>query len=444
MAVNYRGGTTAQAPFRASSAWGILPGYSYVSDDNYNGDNYIKDPVTGKLSKYDEWRKNTRFAKESMNDGIASDSPITRKLAHWVNFDRFYTVDLEQENPSGRHYVFILRPDLYLIEDKSATEGSAVKLSKESRVNTDPYFIYLAEMHPEIIASLTGDFGSIGGSLSSLSYGAGTASGLGNAASTDGTRLNGFTLPIHTFIPYLTSRVESLQLPDFTLKDNSLVQPYTKYSIPYTQSGIESTTGGNVDIVFREDRDFSIHKLFYAWTYYQDKVMRDIFTPKKKYLLYNSIDYATSIYDFLVDETGENVIYWAKYTGCVPTNVPLSDLGFNKGNSPDSRVSISFKYFYCEHMDMNILRDFQYNSLGYVYMKSLKNSKSRNGFSVFKPCSLDDTEPMFKSDTFLGPALNGRPVLILMLGPDDRKYIKLRWLRTPGSQAASRTSNPNR
>ena len=413
--INWTASQPKSSIARANSAWGMLPGYSYV--DYGSGDaNYIK------------WAKSTEFAKAWMNDGIQSDSPVSRRLVHWIKFDRFYSVDLEQENPSGRHYVFFLRPDLYLIEPGSAT-GDEVQLAKESNVNLDPYFIYLAEMHPEIIASLTGDFGSMGGSLSNVKSGAATGSGYGNAATTDGTTLNGTELPIHTFIPYLTSRVESLQLPDFTLKTNTLVQPYTKYSIPYTQSGIESTTGGQVDVTFRDDRNLSLHKLFYAWTYYQDKVMRDIFKPKKKYLQYNSIDYATSIYDFIVDETGENVIYWAKYTGVIPTQVPLSDLGFNKGGNIDPKFSVQFNYFYCEHMDMDILRDFQYNSLGYIYMNRIKNARNRNAASIFRPCSLSDTEPMFNDSTFLGSNLNGRPVLILTTAPNGERYIKLRWLR---------------
>lgn len=405
-----------------SSGWGILPGYSYDNGSPQRGPTF---PM------WQYWRQSTEYAKAWMNDGVASKSAPTRKLAPWVKFDRFYSIDLERENPSGRHYIFILRPDLYLIEDGSSTDGNTVKLASGSRVNQDPYFLYLAEMYPQIVASLTGDFGGLGRSLKRLDeagVGPATGSGYGNAASTDGTRLNGVTLPIHTFIPYLTSRIESLQLPDFTLKSNSLVQPYTKYSIPYTQSGIESVTGGNFDITFREDRDLSIHKMFYAWTYYQDRVMRDIFTPKKKYLLYNSIDYATSVYDFMVDETGENVIYWAKYTGCVPTNVPMSDLGFNKGSPLEPRVSISFNYFYCEHMDMNILRDFQYNSLGYTFMNSIKDS-NRKELNQLHPCDLKETEPMFNDASFLGKNLNGRPVLIAMTSPEGEKVIKLRWLK---------------
>ena len=290
--------------------------------------------------------------------------------------------------------------------------------------------MYLAKMHPEIIASLTGDFGGFGTTtLSNTTEAAASGSGYGNSRTTDGSRIasKGVTLTIHAFIPYLTSRVESINLPDYQIQTGEMVQPYTHYRIPYTKSAIESSTGGEVTIEFREDRYYSIHKLFYAWVYYQNGVMRNIFRPKKKYLMYNSLDYPTSIYDFLVDETGENVIYWAKYTGCVPTTVPMSNMSFNRGSDPGNlKVSIPFNYFYCEHMSMGILRDFQYNSLGYIAMKKLKNCQ-------LNPCSLSDTVPIYDADFRLGKSYVGRPVLVFtgMYNNgvnESARAIKLRWL----------------
>ena len=414
-----------------SREWGNLAGYSYGSVDmtEANLGNYSsRGPYTNK------WRIQSKYAKTWMNDGIANESARARKMAYWKKFDRFYSIDLEHEVPSGRHYIFILRPDLYLVKDPTSTKtnnggvSSQIFLADDNGVSKDPFFNYLANMHPEIIASLTGDFAGIygEGELTDITSGsAASGSGFGNARTSDNTRLEGQMLPIHTFIPYLTSRIETLQLPDFIVKTGQITQPYTKYTIPYAQSAIESTTGGNFSITFREDRYYSIHKMFYAWIYYQDRVMRNIFQPKKKYLQYNSLDYATSIYDFVVDETGENIVYWAKYTGCIPTNVPMGDLSFNKGSSGAEKVSIDFSYFYCEHMDANVLRDFQYNSLGYIYMKRFDKDASQ-----LRPCGLDATEPMYNAADRLGPNLTGRPVIILTEDPGSTiPVIKLRWLK---------------
>ena len=402
---------------KSVSGWGKLPGYAW---DTAQQDAMNMDP---------DWRKSTEWARTWMGDGVPSTDAETRRLIPWQKFDRFYSVDTERENPSGRHYIFILRPDLYLIEPGTATDP-VIQLCQESNVAQDPYFTYLARTHPEIVASLTGDFAGLGGAT--LTTEAATASGIGNAMTSDGTTINGVSLAIHTFIPYLTSRIESLQLPDYTIDTNILVQPYTKYSIPYSLSAIKSTTGGNFDIVFREDRYYSLHKLFYAWLYYQNNVARNVFKPKKKYLQYNTIDYATSIYDFLVDETGEDVIYWSKYTGCIPTGCPMSDLGYNRDGAGEKNISIPFQYFYCEHLDLNTIRDFQYNSLGYTFMKTCQNQ--------FTPCSFSDTEPIYNAIDHYGAAFTGRPVIMFVTLPDGQRRIKLRWLKDPTMTKANRIS----
>lgn len=399
--------TTNASSQETPSKWGMLAGY-------YGGD-------------YPAWASNQRESiMRIMNDG-ASD---IRGLEYWTKFDRFYTIPLNHEMPSGRHYIFICRPDLNLLEPYNQSDSGAVKLSSDSGVDKDPKFMYWASMYPQIIASLTGDFAGFGSlALSSTSQAAVSGSGYGNSSKTDGTTVtmdNGQTvnLTMHTFIPYLTSRVESLQLPDYTIKQSSLVQPYTKFTIPYTTSAIESTTGGTFDITFRDDKDYSITKLFFAWTYYQDGVMRNIFKPKDKYLKYNALDYATSIYDFLVDATGENIVYWAKYTGAIPTSVPLSNLSFNRNSGGENKVSIPFAYFVCEHMDFNVLMDFQYNSLGYIAMK--------NHFAgrPFQPFSLDQTIPIYdnREGGFLGSNFAKRPVIIFATGSGGQKAIKLRWI----------------
>ncbi len=385
-------GTNSQ---KKNTEWGLLPGYfsnNFVSPD-----------------------RDTNMLL-AMNDG-------TDDLAHkqaWSDFDRFYTVDLEREVPSGRHYIFFCRPDLYLVEEGSAT-GSEIVLSSKSRVNVDPYFTYLAQFHPEIIASLTGDFAGLK-SLQNTSKSAAAGSGYGNSRTSDGSSVAGINLTIHAFMPYLTSRVETFELPDYTIDQNAIVQPYTKYTIPYTTSALKSSSGGSFNITFREDKYYSLHKLFYAWIYYQNNVMRNIFSPKDKYIKYNAIDYATSIYDFVVDATGENIIYWSKYTGCIPTSVPMSDLGFNRNSGGETKISVPFSYFFCEHMDRNILTDFQYNSLGYIAVRS---SQIKN--KVLNPFSMKLTTPIYNENTFLGKNFVGRPVIFYGKQSGENVF-KLRWL----------------
>ena len=369
-----------------------------------------------------------------LNDGFIGS-------AAWSNFDRWYSIDLNQEGVSGRHYIFMCRPDLNLVDGATDTTTKKV-LNKKNGISEDPYFQYLGAYYPDIISSLTAEFNIT--STSTRKYtNAYAGSGFGN--SQYDSREGGQNMPIHTFIPFLTSRAESLQLPDYSIKTEELRQPFTRYGIPYPTSAIESQCSGDFDITFRDDKYLSIRKLFYAWIYYMDGVMRDKFTPKDKYIIYNCFDYATSIYDIQVDETGENVIWWTKYTGCFPYQVPLSDLSFNKGADPDPKCSISFKYYMCEPLSIASLIDFNYNSLGYRFMRKGVDSKSgrpiysrdfMNPNLKFAPSYNFNSSNIYQG-AFLGTNFVGRPCICI---GDRDEYgkerkpanqhlgIKLKWL----------------
>lgn len=353
----------------------------------------------------------------------------------WSHFDRWYSIDLNQEGVSGRHYIFICRPDLNLVEGSTDTTTKKV-LNSKNGVSEDPYFQYLGIYYPDIISSLTAEFNmTTNSSRSSGLSNAWAGSGYGNAQYD--TREGGRNMPVHTFIPFLTSRAESLQLPDYSIKTEELRQPYTRYGIPYATSAIESQCSGDFDITFRDDKFLSVRKMFYAWVYYMDGVMRDKFRPKDKYIIYNCFDYATSIYDFQVDETGENVIWWTKYTGCFPYQVPISDLSFNRGSDPDPKCTISFKYYMCEPLSAAALYDFNYNSLGYRFMREGLNgngtaqyrSDAMNPNLQFAPSYNENAGNIYQG-SFLGTNFVGRPCICVESPGDTNGHygIKLKWL----------------
>ena len=402
--------------------WGVLAGY-YGNEDSYHGAAW--------------YRGQQEAVLRIMNDGPQD---FDGQQA-WYQFDRLYVMDRNNINPSSRHYIFICRPDLYLTDDQGEASGGAktgvFQLSTKSGVADDPFFNYLKKCHPQIIASLTGSFDGGFQSMQTFNQAAVTGSGKGNAEYTTGQTLsiwnsngNGKTsvqLPMHAFIPYLTGRVEASSIPDVTIDSNNLVQPYTHYSLPYTTTSIKSTTGGTVQITFKEDRYYSIHKLFYAWIYYENNVMRNIFSPKDKYILYNAMDYATSIYDFLVDDTGENILYWTKYTGAVPLTVPMSDMNFNRNSSYNGDCTIEFAYYVVEHMDLDVLIDFNLNSLGYTTCKTGTNFKD----NILTLVPISSTKPMYDTSEggFLGYAYMGRPCVVSTRSRATGKMeLKLRWI----------------
>ncbi len=388
--------------------------------------------ISGKsVSKYTN-KKESNFASDYYSSDPRNMSNDDILLLHddgyfenldWVKFDRYYSVDLSKEGPSGRHYIFFCRPDLNLVDPKSPTNNNGKKkLNSENGVSEDPFFRYLADYYPQIISSLTAEFGLTSTTNRAAQSSAVAKSGLGNSLYDMGS------LPAHSLLPFLTSRAESLQLPDYTIKTDELRQPCTRYSIPYASSAIESQTGGEFDVTFRDDRYFSVRKLFYAWIYYMDGVMRDKFTPKDKYIIYNCFDYATSIYDIHVDETGERIVWWSKYTGCFPTSVPISDLSFNKGSAPDSKCSIPFRYFMYEPLSYAALIDFNFNSLGYRYMRENDNTFRKNALSLSDlkfADSYNTNQNNPSSYSFLGSNFVGRPAIYL--NPNTH-VLSLKWV----------------
>ena len=69
-----------------------------------------------------------------------------------------------------------------------------------------------------------------------------------------------------------------------------------------------------------------------------------------------------SVYEIVCDPTSEKILFWAKYTGCFPTSVPLSNLSHNRRSNVESSVSISFQYMMVEAMEPRVIADFNNNS----------------------------------------------------------------------------------
>ena len=332
-------------------------------------------------------------------------------------FDRLYSVYPDQELDSHLYqYVFIVRPDLYitnkngLISYDSYAPGTSIKYTgASSSPKNDALFKYIHEKYPNILNSL---------------------------------KVNSWGE--HDFIPFLVGRTESLQIPDFSLKTYKMNQPYTGFNLPYSGHGLESMTGGTFDITFRDDKELRVHKLFHTWEYYIDGVTRNKFCPKTEYIRHNKIDYATSVYCITCKADAETIIFWSKYTGAFPTNVPNSNMSFNLRGTVDSKITIPFEYFYAESLNPYILVDFNKNAhvvnastkTGYipVYRSDtlggigMKNYRSKDHKTLAKHLSGASETYSSKTKVVLGSGngLVGAPFICKVLENGTPQY-KLRW-----------------
>ena len=330
-------------------------------------DSYLKSVKSAKITNSDTKRNAQVFHPEYFSSGHKKADNALRYAENMTtygnhvknvqtNFDRLYSVYPEMELDSLGQYIFIVRPNLNIYKnDTSLVKMSSKSYEASSAPAADPFFNYMNNQHPYMLKSLTDE----------LDWG-------------------------HDFIPYLVGRTESLQLPDYRIKTYNLNQPFTNFNLPYAGHALDSMTGGEFDITFREDNELRIHKLFQAWVYYIHNVTRNMFSPKKEYIRDNVIDYATSIYSIVCKPDAETIVHWAKYTGAFPTNVPNNDMSFNLRGGVPNKVSIPFTYFLQESMDPYILFDFNKNAHvttpskeGYIPLHQTTTLKS-GGFKDYR------------------------------------------------------------
>ena len=261
----------------------------------------------------------SKWSSGGLNQSLAMD-----------NFNRFYSIFPDMEMPTDlKTYVFITRPEMNLLG--SSDGGYALKGDPSDMLSADNKpdnrLQYLAAMNPEILYMLT----------------------------------NGYS-GYHDFIPYLQGRTESLQLPDYQIRTSDFSIPFYSYKYTYPTVTNESITGGQFDITFREDEDLRITKLFQFWIYYMDAVMKNKMKPDREHIVDNYYDFMCSVYEIICDPTSEKILYWAKYTGCYPVSVPISNLSHNLRSTVDNKVSINFNYMMVEAMEPRVIQDFNINS----------------------------------------------------------------------------------
>ena len=307
----------------------VTPATEYAASKRNKGLSIDLDETLDKATK-DKIRDNT------IADGIGysfrelyapnkTDFDDTVKLHnnHPNAFNRYKTVFPEDEISSFKTYVFIVRPDLNMLQ----------------AIKEDAFFADIMNTSPTIMRNLTYS----------------QATELGDVPNTH-------------FISFLYDRTLSYNLPDFNVKTYALDQPFTGCRTTYAGNSNESRSGTDFTITFRENSNLDVFRFFDAWVRYIDNVSTGIFSPFVEYMHskflngVNEIDYATSVYLMMTKADGTELVYWHKQTGAIPTGVPHTNWSFNSGGDVDNNISIDFSGGYPDAMHPRILVDFNYNA----------------------------------------------------------------------------------
>ena len=360
--INLNGGTPTQIRTNVSATQ-----YGSFSSENINiGDvdtlsPLVNDPY-GKNSVYtlsDKARKdfvtNDEIKQSVFNMGIIDreDRDIkdsSKDLLLYNKFDRNGCVDPYNGFVGSKEYVFFTRPDLHLFADTLSTDSLNPELIKL------PLFEDYFERYPHIFKMLQSSCQNKGAP--------------GNSP----------------FINILTNTIASpVQLPDLQAKllETGANAYGTKISYRGTSHPSDEDISFSTDFI--DNRYLEVFTLFKLYDEYEKQKNLGYITPRTPQYVVNKILYdQISIFKIVVAEDGESLLYFAKWTGCVPTNVPTDSLSDMSSISGNLNISINWHAAFFEDMDKEILQDFNAVVLNHIGETRIR-ADADNDIKLFDP-----------------------------------------------------------
>ena len=295
--------------------------------------------------KIDTSRWTTHFNIIRNNHNIFTDSDTTAIRRDGRNYNRFKIPDVNKALRHSFGHVFIMRPDLNILK----AQGSSADFELNSNTANDPRFSYVAKNNPTVIRNLS-RYGYSGHYFSML---------LSNAATTS-------------------------SIQDEALKTDTYGDTWTGHKIPYGKHNSESMSSGQFDIRYEDDNLLSIYQLHKLWVEYISRVYRGTFVATDKNIREKILDYATSVYYFLCADDFETIIFWAKYTGVFPNNVPSSTVGSWSLDSPLKMPAYEITYSYAFKEEYNPFLFTEFNNMSPGLSQSYVNNYDTNLLGVGK------------------------------------------------------------
>jgi len=258
--------------------------------------------------------------ENNLNIGLNADAVSAVKNNLLNKFNRFLIAFPETSLPKTFAHVFFTRPDLNLYN-----ESTGALLDK---ISNDSFYYFLNKNSPDLLKSLTMSFSST-----------------------------------HDFNPYLSNVAASFGNKDEYIDTGEYGATYTGWKIKYGKHNINSKNAGEFDITYTDDSNLNVYKIHKAWVEYISRVYRGEFDVKRSSITSHTLDYACSVYYFLCGPDGETILFWSKYTGVFPTNIPSNAFAWTKGNIVKMpEYAIQYEYSWKEDMSPTSLAEFNLNS----------------------------------------------------------------------------------
>lgn len=263
-----------------------------------------------------------------------------------TQYNWFYAKPYLDSFITGKSFVFMTRPELFLYPIKPLDSNDINKKLAYENMCNDPKFtqFLVQECHNK----------SDELNIKQLSY-------------------EYFSDIKSYFMPIITNQCKSAELNDISIDTSPMFNTRNGYNIILPTRSESSRSSSTFTLQLNETHNLDITKLFTLWVEYIANIKDGVFTANPSMIKNNILDYAVSIYVFILDNDGRTIKSYSRYTGCYPTNIPYSALGGAIGSNSEVELGIPMVYTHYETMNPRILEDFNRISL-----KSLGTDKNNN------------------------------------------------------------------
>lgn len=276
---------------------------------------------------YKELETDIKSIKDNLNIPTALNS--REVLQHmFFKYNRYGVAYQDFALAKTKAYVFFTRPDLNLFEDNNSS------LHKQIKIDAKLYGIY--KHNPIVAKSLV----------------------LNCSDKNSGEQYD------HHLNLLLSNCVRSLEVVDEGIDTVETGETFSGYKMQYGKHNIKSISSNTVSFKFAESKDLLITKMHQMWVDYMSQVYRGTLKPKDDYIFKKVLDYTCDVYYFLVDGSdGETVLFWSKYYGVFPLNVPKSQFSYDDGSMVTlPEISVNYAYFLKDDLSPITLVEFNKNT----------------------------------------------------------------------------------
>lgn len=270
------------------------------------------------------------------NSDVAGFESLTR-------FDSFFVNRYQDGFVTGYSFVFVTKPSLFIFPYKPAEGSSGLVSLAYENMTRDQFFVqFLAgEAMNQSDRAIAEQLSFFEGPLTS-SYRRGN------------------------FLPLFTNKTRGFTTSDLNMEQQEAFQTKQGFRMPIPTFKTQSEATGTLSIPMFETPNLDVTKTLGIWFNYISNVTDGTFHANPQMVKAGVIDYMSSVYYMVLEPDGKTLKYWAKYTGCWPTSVPLSQMSYRRGEQTMVEFDAQFVYTSKEDMSVAILEDFNRVSLDVV------------------------------------------------------------------------------